>query len=545
MDPSPVGQPDGMTTSDDSDEAEVNEEEVIESIEVDQLENLSQVDHRNGNGVGPEPVLANGYHEDLNLSLELSPLEQSAPRRYIRIAMAMNWDYHPEIELQQQDDVYGCVSDAFLETIERWPYLSGSFFLSDIDAGMLQLRYPERVDKRNLGQRVHVRCIAIWDPAQVANLYHLEMSSFGRNRFRWGGAPILDGFPPVTANITFDRGAVIIGWSFSEAIFDGEAIRNFFDAFILSTHGADDNRYIDQDRTLPTSETDEVNLNLFPCFDWSGCAIERRTPQRRLRSKVFIISAETVAQLYCDIRRTIYDSGTRGFALFEDCVFALFWVAIMRARFQNGRIHHEDKVHVFYSVPGAQHTRMPPGFNYDYCGNTTVTPVATLSAEDLIRPPNTHMEELRRRMNLHDLALAGQELRDALQSFRASDLSQLVALKRTTDPVLTLAAHERALRRHTDCLAFEDWTTYSGNLAPRIPWTRDRKACYFPCFDDLQEGTVIILPRKYQYYGHDDWNICVCLAEDDMNYVTELLERDVWWSPPRPPPPVMRRETVW
>ncbi|KAH7152122.1 hypothetical protein B0J13DRAFT_619703 [Dactylonectria estremocensis] len=530
MDFSQVDQPDVISIDSDDDSDEVKVEQVVDSIEVDQIEYTPPVDSRNGEGSAA--ALRNGnYGEYYNLELELSPLEQSAPRRYIRIALAMPWVFHMAFEDQQQQEVLDRVGDAFFKTIQRWPFLGGSFRQSETDVGKLQLKYPEDLDMRDLDTMVRMRFIDMWDCLRLPDLYQLETSSFGRNRFRWGSAPVPERFMPVLARVSFARGSVIVGFSFSEVIFDRESIRNFLDTFIQSTYGGHDNTSLAQDRTLPVGQTDQANLSLFPCFDWSGCDPERKTPQHALRSKVFTIDIHKVRALYRVVQETIYQNETEGVALYEDCFLALFWVSIMRARFHNGRFRLEEKAHVFYSVPGAENTRLPQTLDLDHCGNTTITAVATCEAMNLIRPPATHEQELRQQIHIETVALAAQVLRKTLRGFTGTHLSHLVALKRLMDPIHTNTAHERALRRHTDCLAFEDWSCFGTDQAANIPYAQRHKHYFFPCYDDLQEGTVIILPRTNEYYGDKNWNVCVCLAQDDMELLIENLQRDKWWSP--------------
>ncbi|KAL6402195.1 trichothecene 3-o-acetyltransferase [Ilyonectria robusta] len=454
----------------------------------------------------------------LGLTLELSPLEQSAPRRYIRIAMMLPWTQHESFLGMQLREVHKFVGEAFYKTLQNWPFLGGCFCPSNRDPTKLQLRYPETLDQRELARLVRIQEPAEKDAIFRGNFYRLPMKNFGKERFVWENDPGHgDWFPPVTVKISFVDSAIVLGFAFSEVIFDGEFLQNFFTQFTRNTHDVDGKSFRD--------------VELFPFYDWSSGLLERQTPRRRLRCQVLTIESRTIQDLYGMVQEVISTEKTGGVALYEDCVLALFWVAIMRARFQNGTFGPRDLGRVNYYTPGARHTRNPRRVDPQYCGNSTITPVAACSAAELIRATDDPHDGLPRIMRPEDLALAAQLLRAALQEFTAHHLRHLTALKEMRDVTEERIAYERALRRHTDRLAFEDWTYYGTNHAPHIPYVEDDQSFFFPCYDHMQEGTVILLPRKGQYWGNEDWNVCVCLDEDDLDLLLHNLDWEGWWKP--------------
>lgn len=176
----------------------------------------------------------------LGLTLELSPLEQSAPRRYIRIAMMLPWTQHESFLRMQLQEVHKFVGEAFFKTLQNWPFLGGCFCPSNQDPTKLKLRYPEALDQRELARLVQIQEPTEKDAIFRGNFYRLPMKSFGKERFVWEDDPEHgDWFPPVTVKISFVDSAIVLGFAFSEVIFDGEFLQNFFTQFTRNTHGAD------------------------------------------------------------------------------------------------------------------------------------------------------------------------------------------------------------------------------------------------------------------------------------------------------------------
>ncbi|KAF7544031.1 hypothetical protein G7Z17_g10277 [Cylindrodendrum hubeiense] len=467
----------------------------------------------------------------LNLTLELSPLEQSAPRRYIRIAMALPWAQHDNFLSMQLEEVRKFIGEAFFKTLQHWPFLGGCFYPSTRDASKLKLRYPENLDRRELTRLVRIQAPDESNTIIRGNLYRLEMETFGKERFVWEDDPEYgDWFPPVTVKISFVDSVIVLGFAFSEVIFDGEFLQNFFRQFTRNTYGANDKPFGVGRRSLPEVIDGKGDMELFPCYDWSCGIPEYPTPRKNLRCQVITLDSRAVQGLYGAVQEVITSEKTGGVALYEDCILAMFWVAIMRTRFQNGRFGSRDLGRVNYSVPGASHTRNLRRIDPQHCSNSTITVVASCSAQDLIRAPNDPHDSLPRQMRPEDVALAAQLLRSALQEFNVHHLCQLTALKNTTSPIEERAAYERALRRHTDSLTFENWICYGTDYAARIPFAQDQKTFFFPCNDHIREGTAILLPRKGQYWGNENWNVCVCLAEDDLGMLLHNLEREGWWK---------------
>ncbi|KAJ3525738.1 hypothetical protein NM208_g11508 [Fusarium decemcellulare] len=111
-------------------------------------------------------------------------------------------------------------------------------------------------------------------------------------------------------------------------------------------------------------------------------------------------------------------------------------------------------------------------------------------------------------------------------------MSKLCGIKQAISPAEDRLAYDRALKRHTDSLCFEDWTCYGAQYEGYLPFVEDTQPTFFPCQDQVNEGTVILLPRKNEREGDEDWHIFVCLDEQDLAELELILEDEGWWQPP-------------
>ncbi|KAM5342351.1 hypothetical protein ACJ41O_013317 [Fusarium nematophilum] len=266
----------------------------------------------------------------------------------------------------------------------------------------------------------------------------------------------------------------------------------------------------------------------FPCWDWNRSATpEPPTPRRELVCQVLTFRAWVLRDLRAKIRQYGIKTKAKHYPLIEDCVFAMLWVAIMRARFENGGLEFiGDAARVNVMVPGNLNAEKPR-YQPDYFGNSTVAAVASCDSVDLIGDPvdNFGFWHTKR------VARAAELLRRAQREINEEHIRKLCSLKQAISPADDRLAYDRALKRHTDSLSFEDWTCYGAQYKGHLPFVDGPQTCFFPCKDHLQEGTVILLPREDERDGLQDWHVCVCLSEDDLQVLLWLLEEESLWIP--------------
>lgn len=262
-----------------------------------------------------------------------------------------------------------------------------------------------------------------------------------------------------------------------------------------------------------------------PFWDWDQSRTpELPTPGKELLVHTFYFKADTVNRLRQTVREHDADSQSSCLPMIQDCVFALFWVSILRVRCEAGVLAPSDAASAHVLKPGFSKKPHP----WEYIGNSTVDAVATCHATDLAGPFVTWNNHSAIATDPRRLAYAAQLLNTAQQKVDTRYMKKLHGLKQAISPAEDRLASDRALRRHTTSICFEDWTGYAAYCEGELPFITDSQPSIFACPDQLKEGTVILLPREDKTSGPEDWPIAVCLSKDDMNVLDDVLDAEDW-----------------
>ncbi|KAF4982371.1 hypothetical protein FZEAL_1990 [Fusarium zealandicum] len=491
-------------------------------------------------GIGDSNHDDNSSHQaEPTRTLELTSIEQNARRDYIRIALVV-----PCTSFYFDDDeMYKKIFGAFSRTIEHYPFLAGCFVVSDTDANKkLALVYPQVVTDELIATRFTMPRPSQDTKPTCDQVCDLSMDPFSKALF-----PLNDHGPdpedgktfPVALRVSVVEGMLVLGFAFSEAIFDGLFIHNFFREYLSNTYFSLQKKPQVIERVIPGPvDCGLDNKHEFPCWDWSRSAPEAPTPRKDLRCMLLTLKFSFMDELHNRIRRLVLLRRSSVFPDFEDCVLALVWIAIMRARSEAGSLDPEDTCRVNYMVPAIISTRLNQDLT-DYFGNSTVAAVASCDATELLGPGDNWADVEQGFSDIRRLRKAAQLLHLAKQRINSTYLRKIQGLKQAISPAEDNVAYDRALRRHTNSLCFEDWTCYGAEYECGLNYIKcfenahpDPYPYFFPCKDDLKEGTVILLPRQEGHCGIEDYQICVCLDEYDLKSLQFHLEEDGWWTPP-------------
>ncbi|KAI5461466.1 hypothetical protein BGZ63DRAFT_236496 [Mariannaea sp. PMI_226] len=470
-----------------------------------------------------------------NWYIRLTPIEQRAPRRDIRIAMILSFTRlvaHGDIQL---GEVHKQVAEAFSQALQHWPWLTGRFLPCIEDSSQVMLSYSRRQEQAHVAERIEKGNVNDdLDPERNTSC-QMDLAKVRKSLFvckhdsQGSGEETF----PVTVKTSIIDNALVLGFSFSQRMFDRYSIQNFFCKFLEATNGHSfQQERVAVGRWIPGVQDGEANLDLLPCYDWTDNDIQGATPPDQLRQGVVALCPVGVNDLRKCVCDVIEHDEMDGVVLTEDCIFALFWVLIMRARFEEGRITGRDTCRARLVIPGFGHIRFPFK-DVDYSGNSTAAVIAALSSTELIlaSSPSDTEDELPERVQHEDIALAALTIRDALRNFSSKTLSHLGAAKRDIHPVFEKRAHIRATKRQTDTLVFEDWTCYGTGRGAGLAYVRKPCPWYFPCCDDVEEGTVILLPRRSDCFSKEKWHIYVCLTQRDWERLTQDLRGENWLQP--------------
>lgn len=173
------------------------------------------------------------------LEMKLTALEQNAPRRYINIAMAFSCHRWEGLEIIYYADIKCQVTKAFINTLDHWPFLAGCFRRSDTEPGKLIIKYQQNIDKRAAQNLVEFKAPERGVDHAYKEVYALPMAEIGKERFPFAESEDdgLDPILPVALTISFVNNVLVLGFAFSETLFDAEFIQLFFKEFIKNTRG--------------------------------------------------------------------------------------------------------------------------------------------------------------------------------------------------------------------------------------------------------------------------------------------------------------------
>ncbi|KAF4450847.1 hypothetical protein F53441_6070 [Fusarium austroafricanum] len=464
--------------------------------------------------------------------LELTPIEKNAKRDYIRISMVLPSRQYRQ-SADQVDTVNEEVRQTLFKTIRVWPFLAGQFEVIPVDSdgdnseSRLALVYPKHFTQEDIAALVTTDKPALRQSPPNFRVYDMFPIAFSKG---FSAFPTHDPqqavtFKPLGLRIALRSGALIFNFAFSDVIFDGQFIQNFFRKFFYSSWGINESTQRSGfKRQIPKTIDSGLETKYeFPCFDWNkSTEPEKPTPRGRLAFKILKLKAEKLFSLNSQLRDEASRLKLDDSPLIEDTIFALFWCFIIRARTEYGLLGPNDSTQANIMVPG-HYSISGRKYMPEYYGNSTVTTVASCDTDDLVGPVEEWGNMERPALVDTDMAYAGAIIRKARREVNKDYMNKLYGLKQAISPKEDHMACARALRPHTESVLFEDWTEYGSPFSCRFKFIQDFEPYFFPCPDDLQEGTVIILPRKDDYLGDEDWHICVCLQKYQMETVKTLL----------------------
>ncbi|PNP53383.1 hypothetical protein THARTR1_06077 [Trichoderma harzianum] len=338
--------------------------------------------------------------------------------------------------------------------------------------------------------------------------------------------------------VVFVEGFVVVGFSFYEAVVDGEFISRFFSRMTYFTW-PHINQVQHWYRTpLEAFPANAINLSLFSFYDWSNSPLPDITPNNRLVCRLIEFRKPFVTDLFRRMRQATGNS-THGH---KDgyYVVAMLWVAIIHARLLKHRIGDESTARLNILLPGEPNTRRGEGIDWSYFGSSTVPTVAELSVPHLLSAeayagddnyPNDFQGEISPTYRLRGLAEAAKAIHCAINNVNDYYVQQLMGLKNGLRPETDWEAYSRGIDRHTTGMVFEDWSGYFSDEPIGIPYTTGQVTKVLPCVDDKEEGKIVLLPPMR---GSDDeeneigcatW---VCLDVDEMAVVLRDLDSQGW-----------------
>ncbi|UKZ46293.1 hypothetical protein TrVGV298_000494 [Trichoderma virens] len=354
---------------------------------------------------------------------------------------------------------------------------------------------------------------------------------------------LVSGVPPVMMKVSFLDTLLVLGFSFYEAVVDGEFISRFFSWMIDATWMFDSTHITAASRMafvhrrpIEAVRPADINRNMFSFYDWSKRPPPQYTPKDRLVCRLIEFKKANMLDFMGRIRRAVGSSVFGVRVKDEDYIVAIIWATIIHARLMMDRIKLRHNARLNILLPGEPHARRAGEHDFCYFGNSTVPTVAELGVSRMLFPDRYIIDHnFQYQSNCHysirGLSEAAGAIRWAINKVDHNYVRHLMGLKDTLQPSTDWAAYERGIDRHTTGTVFEDWSGYFNNQAIGLPYSMGRAVRMLPCADDKEEGKIVLLPTLggLDASGNEiGWTAWVCLDVEVMPIVLRELDIQGW-----------------
>ncbi|KAL7955298.1 hypothetical protein V8C34DRAFT_291950 [Trichoderma compactum] len=468
-----------------------------------------------------------------DVGIQLTPIEQNGIRQYKRIAVILPLLLTENDSSREVQTVQDEILKAFEEAVKAWPLLCCSVRISEDGKLILLNTPPEYNDAQSELCDAH-------SPPGIDGLFsQLYSNSLGAVFFRSErGLELATGMPPVMIRLSFLGSFVVVGFSFYEAVVDGEFIGRFFSRMVDFTWPRMANGVQHWYRMpLEAFPSAAINPYLFSFYDWSNSPLPQMTPKDRLVCRLIEFKTCLVTDLTGRIRQAMgnFAHGHKdGYY-----VVAMLWATIIHARFSKHSIGVDSTARLNILLPGEPNARRWEGPDWSYFGSSTVPTVAELSVPRLLYPEayaddnyfNDFQGEINSTYSVRGLAEAASAIHCAIDKVDGNYVRYLMGLKNSLHPSADWTAYSRGIDRHTTGMVFEDWSSYFGDQAIGTPYTTGQVMGVLPCADDKEEGKIVLLPQTRGPDARESeigWATWVCLDVYEMPVVLRELNSRGW-----------------
>lgn len=212
-----------------------------------------------------------------------------------------------------------------------------------------------------------------------------------------------------------------------------------------------------------------------------------------------------------------------------DCLAALIWVAVVRAR--QHRLQPGTKVKFGMAVD--IRTKTDPPLSIDYFGNAIVHTLTTSTVAELTNTMDHDSgidveTEGDSAIDLRTIALAASSIRAAvLRVDKTYVQDRLHVFSKIVDPTLTAIAYKKALDMPNTGMDMSSWQDQGADLDFGIPGASKSPEFVRKTFS-ANEGACNILPRKGGSRSNADWEVLLGLNVADMEAACSKGELGAW-----------------
>ncbi|KAF6820052.1 hypothetical protein CPLU01_12880 [Colletotrichum plurivorum] len=458
--------------------------------------------------------------------LLLSPLDQIAPRTYIRLVYIFSWK---KKGYNDSGPAVAHLKERFRIALTRWPFLAGQIRPAREGNNRIELVYPRDNGGLDFSDRpdLFVHELVPWIGGQNY-WFHITCKFVARDMEQdvLSLSPEDPGpgesCPPITLKISEQAderngpGGLFVCFSAHHGIFDNSFIRTFIEFFANGELG---NTSFHQDMIERPSMDPHILTDIssykFAEYDFSDAVVP---PPRNFRpgGEVFKIVDAHLRLIHAYTERQLVarygEDGGRVSKMEVLC--AIFWIYITRARYGHLLSPGEETAFTFV-ICGRRW--LDPEFPRAAWGNVSARTVARTTVADLVRPlPNGKLPIDPEKVQ-EAIANATLLIRLALNmQARDRDLipARMALASGLRDPAAEAEeALRRAIRPDHSGLHCNVWMDLGAELDFGIPGTNGTPDWIRETFSP-KEGIMNIMPRHGR--GGADWEISLALRASDL-----------------------------
>ncbi|OHE98166.1 hypothetical protein CORC01_06534 [Colletotrichum orchidophilum] len=471
-------------------------------------------------------------------TIHLGPLDQIAPRIYVRSIFIFNQD-----EEYSTAETLKHLKLRFRTALARWPFLAGEIrpATNSRRPNELELAYDLNDALIDPDQRQDI--VAYSSVTNLEGLDYQELKKRGMppsfmdkdvlslspNHPKPG-----ESCPPMTMKITeVSGGGLFVCFSTHHAIFDGGFIKAFLEYFGQGDEEDPLSVFVDEHNKRPSMipyVTTDIENTLFPEYDFTtngtvaGTNTLSEKPPRPV-CVLFSIPNATLSDLHGQALTHVREKhGDKAFVSKADTLSAMIWVHVTRCRL----IHLSQHDQTSFTITADARPRLSPAFPADAWGNVYTQTSSVAKVEDLIQtsasgtlPPNA----------VPAILDASWRVRQAIsQASTPGYIPARIALASSLpDPTMEGQAFKKALRPDHAGLGCSVWTHMGADVDFGIPGTKGR-ADYVRKTWSANDGSMNIMQRRGITKGEAPWEVLLALREDDMERICDPNELGRWAS---------------
>ncbi|KZL86291.1 trichothecene 3-o-acetyltransferase [Colletotrichum incanum] len=483
---------------------------------------------------------------DVTPHVALSPLDQIAPRIYVRSVFIFNIDRKFSI-----NKALCYIADRFHASLLRWPFLTGQ---------IRPATYPVRPNELELHYDLDEN---LANPSQRPDLFTYQfcegLGGFNYERLKARGMPpsamdkdILslspshpkpgESCPPITLKVTgVNNGGLILCFSTHHAIFDGGFIKAFLQFFAQGSEKIPGHTFVREHMSRPNMDhyaRTNIRNSLFSEYDFStdtdlvsgvnrldlsSTTLARAQKTPLAVCVLFKIQNSTLRILHGRALTELRNKhGPDAFVSIVDTLSALIWVHTTRARLPH--LDLADKTS--FTTAADARARLSPAFSADSWGNVYSQTSASTSVRDLVQAwGGMDMD------STPAVVAAAWHIRNAVKQVNTPDYipSRIALAASLADPTMESVAFRKALQPDHAGLGCSVWTHMGADVDFGIPGTKG-KADYVRKTWSANDGSMNILQRRGITKGEAPWEVLLALRGDDMERICAPAELGRWVS---------------